>query len=139
MFFRSYYHSKYKKVQTPHVIRHYAAGARLIGLSEQQIRRHLERLRESSVDNKSPYAQPPYAFYCNSRPSSEAKTKTPVAVHVPPTKLPDVSYFYINRPSMTTGITFYFLYYFFNKNWGLGICTKSALGLNGIRYSCEIL
>ena len=58
-----YYHQKYKKVQTPHVIRHYAAGARLIGLSEQQIRRHLEQLRRSSMsNNKSPYAQPPYAF-----------------------------------------------------------------------------
>lgn len=45
------------------MIRHYAAGARLIGLSEQQIRRHLEQLRRSSMsNNKSPYAQPPYAF-----------------------------------------------------------------------------
>lgn len=42
------------------MIGHYADGARLIGLSEQQIRRHLDRLRESSSDNKSPYAQPPY-------------------------------------------------------------------------------
>jgi len=58
-----YYHSKYKKVQAPHVIRHYAAGARLIGLSEQQIRRHLDKLRESSADDKSPYAHPPYSFY----------------------------------------------------------------------------
>ena len=59
----SYYHNKYKKVQTPHVIRHYADGARLIGLSEQQIRRHLDQLRRSSNDSKSPYAQPPYAYF----------------------------------------------------------------------------
>lgn len=45
------------------MIRHYAAGARLIGLSEQQIRRHLDKLRESSADDKSPYAHPPYSFY----------------------------------------------------------------------------
>lgn len=58
-----YYHSKYKKVQTPHVIRHYAAGARLIGLSEKQIRQHLDKLRESSSDDKSPYAQPPFEIH----------------------------------------------------------------------------
>lgn len=58
-----YYHNKYKKVQTPHVIRHYADGARLIGLSEQQIRRHLDQLRRSANDSKSPYAQPPYAYF----------------------------------------------------------------------------
>merc|ERR1712113_290540 len=68
-----YYHSKYKKVQAPHVIRHYAAGARLIGLSEQQIRRHLDKLRESSADDKSPYAIPAYSFYSN---TMKAKTPT---------------------------------------------------------------
>ncbi|XP_057305377.1 uncharacterized protein LOC130642305 [Hydractinia symbiolongicarpus] len=72
-----YYHSKYKKVQAPHVIRHYADGARLIGLSEQQIRRHLDRLRESSVDNKSPYAQPPYALFVNSKAAIKKKKITP--------------------------------------------------------------
>ena len=61
-------------MQAPHVIRHYAAGARLIGLSEQQIRRHLDQLRESSVDNKSPYAQPPYAFYSNAKCVAKKKT-----------------------------------------------------------------
>jgi len=81
-----YYHSKYKKVQAPHVIRHYAAGARLIGLSEQQIRRHLDKLRESSADDKSPYAIPAYSFYSNTVKSKtpSQKKKDPAAEALPP-------------------------------------------------------
>lgn len=39
---------------------HYAAGARLIGLTENQLRRHMESLkaRHAAGDNKSPYAEP---------------------------------------------------------------------------------
>merc|ERR1712224_1069872 len=80
-----YYHSKYKKVQAPHVIRHYAAGARLIGLSEQQIRRHLDKLRESSADDKSPYAHPPYSFY---KYTKKRKQKKPADL---PVTLPPIS------------------------------------------------
>jgi len=81
-----YYHSKYKKVQAPHVIRHYAAGARLIGLSEQQIRRHLDKLRESSADDKSPYAIPPYSFYSNTMKATQKtqKKKDPTTEALPP-------------------------------------------------------
>jgi len=83
-----YYHSKYKKVQAPHVIRHYAAGARLIGLSEQQIRRHLDKLRESSADDKSPYAHPPYSFYSN---TTKAKKEPQKKKDVPSDTLPPIS------------------------------------------------
>lgn len=39
---------------------HYAAGARVIGLTENQLRRRMESLkaRHAAGDNKSPYAEP---------------------------------------------------------------------------------
>lgn len=42
---RRYYQTKYKKVKVPHVVAHYAAGARLIGLTDKQIAEHLENLK----------------------------------------------------------------------------------------------
>ena len=52
-----YYHSKMRKA--PHVVGHYAAGARLIGLTEKQIAKRLATLSASGgKDNDSPYAQP---------------------------------------------------------------------------------
>lgn len=56
-----YYSSKYKRVQVPHVVNHYAAGARLIGLSEKQIKKHLMELKGSYAKHgglNSPYARP---------------------------------------------------------------------------------
>merc|ERR1712178_208777 len=53
--------SKYKRVQVPHVVNHYAAGARLIGLSEKQIKKHLMELKGSYAKHgglNSPYARP---------------------------------------------------------------------------------
>ncbi|PFX26069.1 Caltractin [Stylophora pistillata] len=57
---RRFYHTKYKRIQAPHVVGHYAAGARVIGLTENQLRRRLESLkaRHAAGDNKSPYAEP---------------------------------------------------------------------------------
>ena len=42
------------------MVGHYAAGARLIGLTENQLRKHMESLkaRHAADDNKSPYAEP---------------------------------------------------------------------------------
>ncbi len=47
----SYYHSEYKRVQVavPHVVNHYAAGARLIGLTEKQIKEHLQKLKTKNA------------------------------------------------------------------------------------------
>ncbi|XP_054758612.1 uncharacterized protein LOC129264684 [Lytechinus pictus] len=55
-----YFNTKYKRAQAPHVVMHYAAGARLIGLTEKQLAQHLDRLQESNeeYDYKSPYAEP---------------------------------------------------------------------------------
>jgi len=57
-----YYNSKYKRVQAvvPHVVNDYAAATRLIGLSEKQIKLHLERLKGAAPKRgqKSPYANP---------------------------------------------------------------------------------
>ena len=60
VFHRSFYHTKYKRIQAPHVVGHYAAGARVIGLTENQLRKHMEslRARHAADDNKSPYAEP---------------------------------------------------------------------------------
>ncbi|KAK3736135.1 hypothetical protein QZH41_004642 [Actinostola sp. cb2023] len=55
-----FYHTKYKRIQAPHVVGHYAAGARLIGLTEFQLRKHMETLkaRHAAGDENSPYAEP---------------------------------------------------------------------------------
>eukprot|EP00057_Strongylocentrotus_purpuratus_P026087 XP_011680561.1 PREDICTED: uncharacterized protein LOC105445997 isoform X1 [Strongylocentrotus purpuratus] len=55
-----YFNTKYKRAQAPHVVMHYAAGARLIGLTEKQLVQHLDRLQASNEDSdyKSPYAEP---------------------------------------------------------------------------------
>ena len=47
------------------MVGHYAAGARLIGLTENQLRRRMERLkaRHAAGDNKSPYAEPLYIVF----------------------------------------------------------------------------
>ena len=52
-----YYNSKVRK--SPHVVAHYAAGARLIGLTEKQMAKRLATLSVSGGENNSsPYAQP---------------------------------------------------------------------------------
>ena len=59
-----YYNNKVRK--SPHVVGHYAAGARLIGLTEKQMAKHLATLSASGGDNQdSPYAQPLCLFATN--------------------------------------------------------------------------
>ena len=49
--------------KSPHVVGHYAAGARLIGLTEKQMAQHLATLNQSGDENSdSPYAQPVSLF-----------------------------------------------------------------------------
>lgn len=49
--------------KSPHVVGHYAAGARLIGLTEKQMAKHLATLNQSGDENSdSPYAQPVSLF-----------------------------------------------------------------------------
>ena len=56
-----YYNAKVHK--SPHVLGHYAAGARLIGLTEKQMAQHLATLNQSGDENSdSPYAQPVSLF-----------------------------------------------------------------------------
>lgn len=69
LFHYRFYNSKYKRAQAPHVIGHFAAGARLIGLTEKQLQKHMEKIRESNGDSTSPYAQPLY----NLNPSSKKR------------------------------------------------------------------
>lgn len=65
-----YYNAKVRK--SPHVVGHYAAGARLIGLTEKQMAQHLATLNQSGDENSdSPYAQPVCLF--NSPPASSEK------------------------------------------------------------------
>lgn len=44
--------------QAPHVIGHYTAGARLIGLTTRQLERQMERMQRSIANTDSPYAKP---------------------------------------------------------------------------------
>ena len=59
-----YYNSKVRK--SPHVVGHYAAGARLIGLTEKQMAKRLATLSVTGGENNdSPYAQPLCMFTTN--------------------------------------------------------------------------
>lgn len=54
-----YYANKARQV--PHVINHYTAGARLIGLTDRQLAKHYKDMQASFKDQKlknSPYAKP---------------------------------------------------------------------------------
>ena len=54
-----YYHINAQRYSNPHdVIGHYTAGARLIGLTQRQMRRDMKKLTKISSDSTSPYAQP---------------------------------------------------------------------------------
>ena len=67
-----YYNAKVRK--SPHVVGHYAAGARLIGLTEKQMAQHLATLNQSGDENSdSPYAQPACLF--NSQGSQEKQSR----------------------------------------------------------------
>ena len=47
--FARYYNTKYKRFQVPHVVNHYAAGARLIGLTDKQLKEHFDAIKASNV------------------------------------------------------------------------------------------
>jgi hypothetical protein len=67
-----YYNAKVRK--SPHVVGHYAAGARLIGLTEKQMAQHLATLNQSGDENSdSPYAQPVRLF--NSQGSLDKQSR----------------------------------------------------------------
>lgn len=62
-----YYNSKVRK--SPHVVAHYAAGARLIGLTEKQMAKRLATLSVSGGENNSsPYAQPVWTEFRSNVP-----------------------------------------------------------------------
>lgn len=62
-----YYNSKVRK--SPHVVAHYAAGARLIGLTEKQMAKRLATLSVSGGENNSsPYAQPVWTDFQSNIP-----------------------------------------------------------------------
>ena len=46
------------KKQAPHVISHYTAGVRLIGLTTRQLERQMKRMQKTAGQNDSPYAKP---------------------------------------------------------------------------------
>ena len=51
-----YYAAKARKV--PHVISHYTAGARLIGLNDRQLEMCLRQMQKAAKNQDSPYAKP---------------------------------------------------------------------------------
>ncbi|CAH1776219.1 unnamed protein product [Owenia fusiformis] len=89
-----YYSNKAR--QMPHVLHHYTAGARLIGLTDRQLARHLKQMQSDNKGNKSPYAQPlqfvissgtPKKRKIRRRPATAAKatattsTRRPASAH----------------------------------------------------------
>lgn len=44
--------------QAPHVISHYTAGVRLIGLTTRQLEREMKKMLKAAAKNDSPYAKP---------------------------------------------------------------------------------
>ena len=63
MYVRRYYNNKVRKA--PHVVGHYAAGARLIGLTEREMAKRFATLSVGSKEADSPYAQPPVGIFRN--------------------------------------------------------------------------
>ena len=61
------------------MVGHYAAGARLIGLTENQLRKHMESLkaRHAADDNKSPYAEPLHIVFGKVR---DKHSHTPILI-----------------------------------------------------------
>lgn len=59
------------------MVGHYAAGARVIGLTETQLRRHMETLkaRHAAGDNKSPYAEPLHIIFGTKKSRRARKRK----------------------------------------------------------------
>lgn len=107
-----YFNTKYKKAQAPHVVMHYAAGARLIGLTEKQLVQHLDRLQESNeeYDYKSPYAKPLRIMLTPQRKKkTKKKKKTPAAAA---TEEPIAE----ERPRLTGKIRIRFLFKSENEN-----------------------
>ncbi|XP_071941497.1 uncharacterized protein [Antedon mediterranea] len=81
-----YFHKKYKRMNAPHVVSHYAAGARLIGLTEKQLQEHLDRIRQSNRDNNyhSPYAEPLYLLHSvKAARRAVTKKEKPIATDLP--------------------------------------------------------
>ncbi len=63
--------------KSPHVVGHYAAGARLIGLTEKQMAKHLATLNATGdQNNDSPYAQPLCLFTTNLPSDIKRMTRT---------------------------------------------------------------
>ncbi|ESO88326.1 hypothetical protein LOTGIDRAFT_234643 [Lottia gigantea] len=61
-----------KKVEQPHVLSHYTAGVRLIGLTDKQLRLKLKKMQRAARSIKSPYAKPlNFVISCG-----DSKTKT---------------------------------------------------------------
>ena len=58
-----YYNNKVRKA--PHVVGHYAAGARLIGLTEREMAKRFATLSVSNKEADSPYAQPVVGIFVN--------------------------------------------------------------------------
>ncbi|XP_033738253.1 uncharacterized protein LOC117325865 [Pecten maximus] len=44
--------------QAPHVLSHYTAGVRLIGLTDRQLQRQFKKMQKTARNNDSPYAKP---------------------------------------------------------------------------------
>ncbi|PIK40952.1 hypothetical protein BSL78_22198 [Apostichopus japonicus] len=82
-----YYNTKYKRAQAPHVVMHYAAGARLIGLTEKQLTEHLKKIQMSNSGNMTnPYAQPLYNVFFTPRKKTKKKKKNPQIKQAPVSK-----------------------------------------------------
>jgi len=65
------------KKEAPHVISHYTAGVRLIGLTTRQLERKMKEMQKSAAGNDSPYAKPLQFVHIGAKPVvSRRKRKT---------------------------------------------------------------
>lgn len=64
--------------QAPHVISHYTAGVRLIGLTTRQLERQMKEIKKAAEKNDSPYAKP-LQFVHLGRKKIVHKKKAPTA------------------------------------------------------------
>lgn len=47
-----------ERKRQPHVIGHYAAGVRIVGLTDKQLARQMKKLQKTAKKHDSPYARP---------------------------------------------------------------------------------
>ncbi|KAJ8306259.1 hypothetical protein KUTeg_016804, partial [Tegillarca granosa] len=68
--------------QSPHVLSHYTAGARLIGLTDRQLAKQMKKMQKDAKQHDSPYAKPlPFVSQGGSVKTTRRRTRCGMSSH----------------------------------------------------------